>query len=379
MDIEGTFRDFADKRADKLLQTSAMSKKIRALRNRCHLTQAEVAKRMGVTEAAVRNYELMKALPKEEHIQKLAAAFGVRPECLHLYDFSAGSILANALFQLGETYGLLPYKDIRFAALVPDNAFMERFLKEWASQYELLKQGVLSRERYELWKDSFYNDFNPCDFPDRFASEDGGITYSLIEPWEPYCFGSKLLTLRNQRGETQGEFASSLGLSEGVYRSYERGRRLPRVSALTEIASSLGITRGALTFFNYGTPVQAAHAMFQLAAERALVPAIIDGRPMLRTVRAGIERELDQWSDALSGVYESTGRDETFSFQEWKDKYDPNGLISSRANRESADPIWQSRCKSYSIKTEQGNYKIVDVESAFDPYDDRFKDGFLRA
>ena len=40
MDIEGTFRDFADKRADKLLQTSAMSKKIRALRNRCHLTQA---------------------------------------------------------------------------------------------------------------------------------------------------------------------------------------------------------------------------------------------------------------------------------------------------------------------------------------------------
>lgn len=369
MDIEGTFRDFADKRADKLLQTSAMSKKIRALRNRCHLTQAEVAKRMGVTEAAVRNYELMKALPKEEHIQKLAAAFGVRPECLHLYDFSAGSILANALFQLGETYGLSPYKDIRFAALVPDNAFMERFLKEWTSQFELLKQGVLSHERYELWKDSFYNDFDPCDFPDRFASEDEGITYSLIEPWEPYCFGSKLLTLRNQRGETQGEFASSLGLSEGVYRSYERGRRLPRVSALTEIASSLGITRGALTFFNYGTPVQAAHAMFQLAGEKALVPAVIDGNPMLRTVLpgGGVERAIDEWCGALNGEYESTGWDEVSSFQEWKDKYDPQG------------GLYESRYRYHSTEIKPGHRKIEGMESDFDPYDDRFERGFLRA
>lgn len=368
MDIESKLHDIADRRADKLLQSAAMSEKVRELRDRCGLTQAEVAKRMGVTETAVRNYELMKALPKEEHIQKMAAAFDVRPECLHLYDFSAGSILANALFQLGETYGLAPHKDDRFAALVPGNTFMERFLKEWASQYESLKQEALTRESYELWKDSFYSDFDPHDFPGRFAVQDENTTDTLIEPWGPYCFGSKLLLLRTQRGDTQGDFAMSLGLSEGVYRSYERGRRLPRVSAVKDIAGRLGISQGALTFYNYGTPVQAAHAMFQLAGELALIPDVLDGKPMLRTVRGGAERILDQWSDALKeSRYESAGSSEAFSFQEWKDRYDPQG------------GSYESRYKNHWVETAQGNSRLHGVESDFDPYDNRFEGGFLRA
>lgn len=51
--------------------------------------------------------------------EALAGAFHVRPEALRIYDISA--VPANGLFQLGETYGLKPRSDERFAVLEPTN------------------------------------------------------------------------------------------------------------------------------------------------------------------------------------------------------------------------------------------------------------------
>jgi HTH-type transcriptional regulator, cell division transcriptional repressor len=48
--------------------------RVREIRNARRLTQAQVAKRMGVSVAAVKNYEHNRHLPRAAKLQELAAA-----------------------------------------------------------------------------------------------------------------------------------------------------------------------------------------------------------------------------------------------------------------------------------------------------------------
>lgn len=368
--IKGIVRDESDKQASKRWHAHLLSEKIRGLRLLCHLTQAEVADRMGVSESAVRNYELMKALPNEEHIELMAKAFDVRPECLRLYDFGVSSVFANSIFQLADVYGLIPSRDSRFACLRPNNSFMRRFLEEWGYRYVELRDGKSDRKTYELWKDSYNAAFDLAEFPKRFDCDSNLKTYELIPSWGAHCFSQKIKSVRESRGETQAVFSAQIGLKEGVYRSYEHGRRLPRRSVVRGMASALDMTEGSLTFFDFGNPVQAAHALFQLASERGLIPEAIDGEPVLRAREKSIEKVLDQWCFALDGTYESAGWEEVDEFETWKDKYDPDGPGPSK---------WTSRFKPHSVKRDNSSLLDGNYESDFDPFDDKYEDGYLKA
>ena len=352
----------ADKLSDKRWHSHLMASKIRSLRKARGLTQLQLAEAVGVSEAAIRNYESQKASPKERHIESIARALGVRPEALRLYDMGPGdSITSSALFQIADIYGLEPRSYTDFAFLEPVDEFMVKMLEAWAQRYELLSVGETSKTTYQLWKDEFAAPYDESRYPKRYSpSEDG--SFELISNWEEHCFSTKLRQLRSRRAMTQSEFADLIGIKLGVYRSYEQGRRLPKVSVVADIARRLGVTNGCLTFFDFASPVQASHALFQLASEYGLRPDTLDGRAILRTQTPGLEQIIDQWSEAFDTVGECE-----VDYSDWWDYYDPDAL-DNRTGYIS---------RYHDVFDEDNNY--VGRFSDHDPYDQRYRHGYLPA
>lgn len=357
--------DYTRSQSGKLWQSYLLSAKLRDLRARQNLTQAEVATRSGLSESTVRNYELQKATPKQPHLEALAKAFHVRPEALRLYDISA--VPANGLFQLGETYGLRPRSDERFAVLEPTNGYMSAFLDAWAEMYAALKDGSLARDAYEQQKDEFAADFDPSEFPIRYQETESG--FEPVEPWQKTQLAQTLRRLRKKHGLTQEELGSMTGTTKATIRSYEQRKRLPQTPQLEALSNALQVTYGALVFFDFGSPVQASHALFQIANQHGLIPEVVDGKAVLRTIQPGLERYIDQWAYALEGRYESTDPYEASTYQDWKDRYKPDGLLGTK---------WESRYRLHFDATGRlGNA----AESDNDPFDPRYEEqgGFLRA
>ena len=351
-----------DKLSDKRWHSHLMAVKIRSLRKARGLTQLQLADAVGVSEAAIRNYESQKASPKEQHIESIACALGVRPEALRLYDMGPGdSITSNALFQLADTYGLRPHSYTDFVFLEPIDGFMAKMLEAWAQRYEQLCAAEVSGADYQIWKDEFAAPYDKSKYPKRYSQgEDGSM--ELIDNWEAHCFSAKLRQMRASRDMTQSEFSELIGVKLGVYRSYEQGRRLPRVSAVADIAKRLGVTIGCLTFFDFASPVQAAHALFQLASEYGLRPDTLGGQAILRTQTPGLEQIIDQWASALDATNENG-----IDYYDWQDHYDPDAL-DNRTGYIS---------RYHDVFDEKNRY--VGKFSDHDPYDQRYQHGYLPA
>lgn len=341
-----------------------------------HLTQAEVAKRAGISESAVQNYELMRSTPKEAHLEALAKAFNIRPEALRIYDIDF--MPANALIQLGDVYGLKPHSsDKRFAYLSASNDFMNSFLRKWSTQYLNYKNGDIEAFHYEQWKDQFAQDYDPANFPLRY--ERIGYDWVAIEPWINIQFASTLRRLREKKGYTQDGLANVTGITKSAIRSYEQKKRLPKTSQIKVLSLALDVTEGALTFFDFGSPVQAAHALFQIANTFGLIPDKLEnGDPVLRTVTAGLEQIIDQWADELSEVEKGAA---AFDYQEWKDAYDPEGDMDHGDFKRA----YVGRTRYETVIIDKGaaddGGRLIETarRSEYDPYDYRYKGGFLRA
>ena len=373
---QDTIGDFSHSLAKKRWQSRLISAKLRDLRFRMHLTQAEVAKRAGISESAVQNYELMRSTPKEAHLEALAKAFNIRPEALRIYDIDF--MPANALIQLGDVYGLKPHSsDKRFAYLSASNDFMNSFLRKWSTQYLNYKNGDIEAFHYEQWKDQFAQDYDPANFPLRY--ERVGYDWVAIEPWINIQFASTLRRLREKKGYTQDGLANVTGITKSAIRSYEQKKRLPKTSQIKVLSLALDVTEGALTFFDFGSPVQATHALFQIANTFGLIPDKLEnGDPVLRTVTAGLEQIIDQWADELSEVEKGAA---AFDYQEWKDAYDPEGDMGHGDFKR----VYVGRTRYETVIIDKGaaddGGRLIETarRSEYDPYDYRYKGGFLRA
>ena len=134
-----------------------------------------------------------------------------------------------------------------------------------------------------------------------------------------------------------------------------------------------------MAFFSFGSTVQAAHVLFQIANAYALIPdALESGEPVLRTVRPGLEQIIDQWADELAAV--STGTAE-LDYQSWKDIYNPEANYEHGDFRNSY--AGRPRYEYVTIDKDEGrdDSMIIGTDrcSKYDPYDYRYKNGFLRA
>lgn len=130
-----------------------LGKSIREIRLRRGLTQREVSEAIGgISESALRSYELGERRPKQNTLERIAETLDVAPACFDTYGIERYDELVHALFLLEDRFGIEPCADgsIRFT----DEA-IQSCVCTWRDWKEFLKEGKITREEYENRKDSF--------------------------------------------------------------------------------------------------------------------------------------------------------------------------------------------------------------------------------
>ena len=130
-----------------------LGKSIREIRIRRGLTQREVSEAIGgISESALRSYELGERRPKQNTLERIAETLDVAPACFDTYGIERYDELVHALFLLEDRFGIEPCADgsIRFT----DEA-IQSCVCTWRDWKEFLEKGKITREEYENRKDSF--------------------------------------------------------------------------------------------------------------------------------------------------------------------------------------------------------------------------------
>ena len=128
-----------------------LGKSIREIRLRRGLTQREVSEAIGgISESALRSYELGERRPKQNTLERIAETLDVAPACFDTYGIERYDELVHALFLLEDRFGIEPCADgsIRFA----DEA-IQSCVCTWRDWKEFLEKGKITREEYEDKKD----------------------------------------------------------------------------------------------------------------------------------------------------------------------------------------------------------------------------------
>lgn len=128
-----------------------LGKSIREIRLRRGLTQREVSEAIGgISESALRSYELGERRPKQNTLERIAETLDVAPACFDTYGIERYDELVYALFLLEDRFGIEPCADgsIRFT----DEA-IQSCVCTWRDWKEFLEKGKIIREEYEDRKD----------------------------------------------------------------------------------------------------------------------------------------------------------------------------------------------------------------------------------
>lgn len=124
-----------------------LGKSIRKIRMRRNMTQRELANAIdGISEPALRSYELGERCPKQNTLERIAKALDVAPACFDAYGIEHYHELMHVLFLLEDRFSIKPCADgsIRFT-----DETIQSCVCTWWSWKELLKEGKITREEYE--------------------------------------------------------------------------------------------------------------------------------------------------------------------------------------------------------------------------------------
>lgn len=137
------------------MTTGELIRKYRKIRG---LTQAQLAAECGLTDAAIRNYELGNRTPSKAHVEKIAKVLEMAPEAFMDVSVASGREALEYLFRIDEEFGLRPRLDEGGGislTLDPSNEKapkMHAALQAWLRQLESLESGEISEAEYDLWK-----------------------------------------------------------------------------------------------------------------------------------------------------------------------------------------------------------------------------------
>lgn len=132
----------------------SVGKRLRAAREAAGMTQAEVAKRLGVSESSIRLYELGKRQPNDEILERIAAAVGVDPQAFVEIEIDSVRDVLEILFRLEDACGLAPLEDGKLGVdRMNDHApKLLASIERWADMRRRLESGEISRSEYEAWR-----------------------------------------------------------------------------------------------------------------------------------------------------------------------------------------------------------------------------------
>jgi len=135
-----------------------IGERLKKFRTAKSLVQKQLGIMAGLSEPAIRNYELGNRYPNAKQLEKIAGALGISPFAIADPDFDSYIGLMHSLFQLEDLYGLQPQivdgKVVLAFDVEPTSAVLSN-LGYWSKEFESLKNGAISQEEYDLWRYSF--------------------------------------------------------------------------------------------------------------------------------------------------------------------------------------------------------------------------------
>ena len=136
---------------------------IRKYRKMRGMTQAQLAAACGMSDSAIRNYELGNREPGKDQTDAIAKALQIVPEALDNVSIESAREALELLFRLEDAMGLKPKSMDGTVVLELDPAAKNArklavALGAWKAKIDSLDSGELSVEEYELWKASLTSD-----------------------------------------------------------------------------------------------------------------------------------------------------------------------------------------------------------------------------
>ena len=138
----------------------SLGTRLRRFRREAGMTQRELAEEIGVTESAVRNYELGYRNPNKANLAALAKTLGVTEEALSDMGPETARGALEMLFRMEDNLGLKLVDTGQGLAIAVDPSVevtqkFSQALKAWKRKKDALEAGDLSEADYEAWKLSF--------------------------------------------------------------------------------------------------------------------------------------------------------------------------------------------------------------------------------
>ncbi len=139
------------------MNTGQLIRKYRKIRK---LTQVQLAKSCGLTDSAIRNYELGNRTPGDEQLTQIADALNVSVEALREIPLKSSRQALELLFRLSDQFSLQPLeKGEELVLAAPEGSCMgpklASALKAWRKQLDSLEAGESTQAEYEEWRASF--------------------------------------------------------------------------------------------------------------------------------------------------------------------------------------------------------------------------------
>lgn len=135
------------------------SRKIKRFREKRQLTQKELAELSGISEGAMRSYDLGNCKPKKDVLERNAMALRVRPEYLSAPEFVRGMELFYALLENDEMFGYtiteINGRPAIAGGLMTAGMTFDGFLRDWNEMKLKLDAKEVTREEHEGWKETY--------------------------------------------------------------------------------------------------------------------------------------------------------------------------------------------------------------------------------
>lgn len=131
--------------------TGELIRKYRKMRG---LTQSELAEKCGLTDSAIRNYELGNRTPGEDQVKEIASALHVAPESLFDVPAATAREALELIFRIDEEFGLKP-KEIDGEVVLAIDPSSKKAFKAWLAQIDSEKSGEITAEQLAEWKAKF--------------------------------------------------------------------------------------------------------------------------------------------------------------------------------------------------------------------------------
>ena len=137
-----------------------VGERIRSYRKAGGYTQKGLAEEIGVTESAIRNYELGLRMPGESQLEAIAKALDIAPEALADTGLVGARGVLEMVFRLESEIGFRPVETEDGIGIAVDpkaegSQKLSQALKAWARMRADLDSGKVSEAEYEAWKASF--------------------------------------------------------------------------------------------------------------------------------------------------------------------------------------------------------------------------------